>query len=86
MPRYAFEDFAPGSADLPGRLAVDKDEVIAFARAFDPQPFHVDEEAARQSFAGRLIASGWHSCGSSPTASSSIRPPWARPASRRRSG
>jgi acyl dehydratase len=62
MPRYAFEDFAPGSIDLPGTLTVDKDEVIAFARAFDPQPFHLDEESARQSFAGRLIASGWHSC------------------------
>jgi acyl dehydratase len=62
MPRYAFEDFVPGSVDLPGTLTVDRDEIIAFARAFDPQPFHIDEEAARHSFAGRLIASGWHSC------------------------
>lgn len=62
MPRYAFEDFTPGTIDIPGAITVDKDEVIAFAREFDPLPFHVDEEAARHSFAGKLIASGWHSC------------------------
>ena len=38
-----------------------KEEIVAFAREFDPQPFHVDEEAARRSPFGGLIASGWHS-------------------------
>lgn len=36
------------------------DEMLEFARAFDPQPFHVDEEAARRSHFGALVASGWH--------------------------
>ncbi|WP_048648372.1 MaoC family dehydratase [Nitratireductor soli] len=38
------------------------EEIKAFARAYDPQPFHTDEEAARHSVFGRLCASGWHSC------------------------
>ena len=62
MSRLHFEDFAPGAAELPGRITVTRDDIVAFARDFDPQPFHLDEEAARASFAGRLIASGWHSC------------------------
>lgn len=55
-----FEDFKVGETLEMGRRLVDKDEVIAFAKDFDPQPFHVDEEAARKSFFGGLIASGWH--------------------------
>jgi acyl dehydratase len=58
--RY-FEDFAVGQVFKPsGRVRVEKDEIIAFARKFDPQPFHLDEEAARKSIFGRLVASGWH--------------------------
>jgi acyl dehydratase len=58
--RY-FEDFAVGQVFKPrGRVQVDKDEIIAFAKKYDPQPFHLDEEAARQSIFGRLVASGWH--------------------------
>ena len=58
--RY-FEDFAVGDVFKPGgRVRVEKDEIIAFAKKFDPQPFHLDEEAARQSIFGRLVASGWH--------------------------
>ena len=38
------------------------DEIIAFGRQFDPQPFHTDAEAARDSVFGRLCASGWHTC------------------------
>ena len=45
-----------------GRHVVSSEEVIGFARAFDPQPFHTDEVAAAQSPHGRLYASGWHSC------------------------
>jgi acyl dehydratase len=58
--RY-FEDFAIGQIFKPsGRVRVEKDEIIAFAKTFDPQPFHLDEEAARHSIFGTLVASGWH--------------------------
>jgi acyl dehydratase len=58
--RY-FEDFAVGQVFKPsGRVRVEKDEIIAFAKKFDPQPFHLDEEAGRKSIFGRLVASGWH--------------------------
>jgi len=62
MPRLAFDDFAPGDALAYGRVPVTRDDIVSFARAFDPQPFHADEEAARGTFAGELIGSGWHSC------------------------
>jgi acyl dehydratase len=62
MPRFAFEDFTPGSSQLLGPVAVSKDDIVAFAREYDPQPFHVDEVAAKDSFVGTLIASGWHTC------------------------
>ncbi|MFO1319443.1 MAG: MaoC family dehydratase [Burkholderiales bacterium] len=57
-----FEDFTVGETLEMGRRVVDRDEVIAFAKAYDPQPFHTDEEAAKASFFGGLIASGWHTC------------------------
>jgi acyl dehydratase len=61
MPERYFEDFTVGEVLNPsGRVRVEKDDIIAFARKFDPQPFHVDEEAARKSIFGRLVASGWH--------------------------
>ena len=59
--RY-FEDFTVGDTIDCGRRTVTKEEIVAFARAFDPQPFHVDEAAAARSRYGGLIASGWHSC------------------------
>lgn len=62
MTRYVFEDFAPGMTVMLGPVAVSKEEIIAFATEFDPQPFHIDEIAARDSFVGTLIASGWHTC------------------------
>lgn len=55
-----FEDFKVGETSEMGRRVVDRDEVMAFARDFDPQPFHIDEDAARSSMFGGLIASGWH--------------------------
>ena len=61
-PTIYFEDFRVGETHEMGRRLVDRDEVVAFATAFDPQSFHVDEEAARASFFGGLIASGWHTC------------------------
>jgi len=57
--RY-LEDFHPGETIELGSRSVDRDEIIEFARKYDPQPFHVDEEAGRRSIYGGLIASGWH--------------------------
>jgi acyl dehydratase len=60
--RY-FEDYVPGSIHEFGSIAAEEDEMIAFARRFDPQPFHTDPVAAKQSIFGGLIASGWYSAG-----------------------
>lgn len=49
------------TADL-GSCAITEAEILAFARKYDPQPFHTDLEAARRSIYGGLIASGWHTC------------------------
>ncbi|MBZ6078311.1 MaoC family dehydratase [Microvirga puerhi] len=62
MPRIAFEDFTPGSTRILGPITVTKEEIITFAREYDPQPFHIDEVAAKDTFVGTLIASGWHTC------------------------
>jgi len=59
--RY-WEDFKVGEVEQIGGKKVERDEVIAFAKQFDPQPFHVDETAAKASMYGGLIASGWHTC------------------------
>ena len=58
--RYAFEDFAVGGVIPLGSRTVTAPEIVAFATQFDPQPFHVDEDAGRRSIYGSLIASGWH--------------------------
>jgi len=55
-----FEDYRPGLVLQFGQLPVDGNEIIEFARRYDPQPFHVDPEAAARSAYGGLIASGWH--------------------------
>ena len=55
-----FEDFAPGQIFHAGPYHVTKDEILEFAREFDPQPHHLDEEAAKHSLLGGLAASGWH--------------------------
>ncbi len=57
--RY-FEDFSPGEIIPLGTKTVTKDEILAFAAEFDPQPFHLDEEAGKASLLGGLAASGWH--------------------------
>jgi acyl dehydratase len=54
------EDFAAGQRYGSGRLTVDKERIKSFASEFDPQPFHLDEDAARRSIFGGLAASGWH--------------------------
>ena len=61
MTELYFEDFAVGQTfPASRRVRVEKEEIIAFARKFDPQFFHLDEEAARGSIFGGLVASGWH--------------------------
>ena len=57
--RY-FEDYVPGEVHEFGSIVVGEEEIIAFARRFDPQDFHIDPEAAKNSIYGGLIASGWH--------------------------
>jgi acyl dehydratase len=55
-----FEDVQVGETQRFGRYEVTREEIIEYARQFDPQPFHVDEAAAKASMFGGLIASGWH--------------------------
>jgi acyl dehydratase len=55
-----FEDFKIGDVTEVGPVTVTEEEIVEFARRFDPQPFHVDPEAAKESPYGGLIASGWH--------------------------
>ena len=57
--RY-LEDFTVGQTFGSGRLRIDQEQIFAFAAEFDPQPFHLDEAAARHSIFGGLCASGWH--------------------------
>jgi len=56
--RY-FEDYIPGSVHVFGPITVDEEEIIAFAKRYDPQIFHTDPAAAKRSIYGGLIASGW---------------------------
>jgi len=60
--KWYFEDFEPGRTIPVGSRTVNQDEIIAFARKLDQQPFHVDPEAAAKSMFGGIIASGWHTC------------------------
>jgi acyl dehydratase len=57
-----FDDLTPGRTFELGSVVVSEDDIVEFARRFDPQPFHVDPEAAADSPFGGLIASGWHTC------------------------
>ena len=60
--RY-FEDYVEADVHRFGSIAVEADEVIAFAKRFDPQAMHTDPEAAKHTIFGGLIASGWHTAG-----------------------
>jgi acyl dehydratase len=55
-----YEDIEVGSVSEHGSTTVSKAEIVEFAEKFDPQPFHLDEEAAKSSLFGGLAASGWH--------------------------
>jgi acyl dehydratase len=57
-----YEDIEVGSRQSFGRYAVTREEVVEYAAKYDPQPFHLDDEAAAKTYFGRLSASGWHSC------------------------
>jgi acyl dehydratase len=57
-----YEDFPVGEVATFGPRTVTREEIIAFAREFDAQPFHLDEAAAKASLLGGLCASGWHVC------------------------
>ena len=57
-----WEDFKVGERIVLGAHSISEAEILAFARKYDPQPFHTDPEAARRSIFGGLIASGWHTC------------------------
>jgi acyl dehydratase len=61
-PELYWEDFPVGQVREFGHKVVERDETIAFAKQFDPQPFHLSDEAAEASLFGRLSASGWHTC------------------------
>ncbi len=58
-----WEDFEPGAVSIYGPRLVTREEIVAFAAEFDPQPMHLDEAAGSTTLLGGLAASGWHSCG-----------------------
>ena len=57
-----FDDLEPGAKQSFGRYDVTREEVVEFATMYDPQPFHLDDDAAAATHFGRLSASGWHTC------------------------
>ena len=59
MPRRYLEEFVPGAVYQAGSVRLTEAEIVEFAARYDPQPFHVDADAARASIYGGLIASGW---------------------------
>jgi acyl dehydratase len=61
-PKWYFDDFSVGQTLAVGSRSITEEEIIVFAKQFDPQPFHVDKDAARHSIFGSIIASGWHTC------------------------
>ena len=62
MGKLHWEDIQPGEVTTYGPRLVTREEIIAFAAEFDPQPMHLDETAASATMLGGLAASGWHSC------------------------
>lgn len=60
MSEHYLEDYAAGQIYRTGHLRVDEAQVKAFAAEYDPQPYHLDDAAARSTIFGRLAASGWH--------------------------
>jgi acyl dehydratase len=57
-----FEDLEVGAENIFGHYDVTREEVLEFARKYDPQPFHLSDEEAAKTHFGRIAASGWHTC------------------------
>jgi acyl dehydratase len=62
MPKLHWEDFQTGAVAIYGPRLVTREDIVAFAAEFDPQPMHLDEAAAGATMLGGLGASGWHTC------------------------
>ena len=62
MDKVYWEDLVPGSVRQLGTVTPTREEIMAFAEKFDPQPFHLSEEGGKASLFGGLCASGWHTC------------------------
>jgi acyl dehydratase len=62
MSKLHWEDFQPGTVAIYGPRLVTREEIVAYAAEFDPQPMHLDETAASATLLGGLAASGWHAC------------------------
>lgn len=62
MPKRHWEDFEKGAVAVYGPRLVTREEIVAFAAEFDPQPMHLDEAAASATLLGGLAGSGWHTC------------------------
>ncbi|HSC18479.1 MAG TPA: MaoC family dehydratase [Rhizomicrobium sp.] len=60
MSGHYWEEIEIGSKQVLGQYTFTEEEIVRFARAYDPQPFHIDPQAASRSFYGGIIASGWH--------------------------
>lgn len=60
--RTHWEDLAPGTVRELGSVTPTREDILAFAKQFDPQPFHLSDEGGRNSVFGALCASGWHTC------------------------
>ncbi len=59
---YNYKDFNVGDAETLGAHTFTREEIVKFAKRYDPQPFHLSEEAGRASHFGGLVASGWNTC------------------------
>ena len=62
MRKFHWEDFKVGDVAVYGPRLITREEIVAFAAEFDPQPMHLDEAAGRETLLGGLSGSGWHSC------------------------
>ena len=62
QPKWYFEDFEVGKTIEVGTRTINEEEIVEFAMKYDPQPFHVDHDAAAKSVYGGIIASGWQTC------------------------
>jgi len=69
-----FEDLKVGMRFKSEAVTVSKDDILRFAREYDPQPFHLDEEAAKKTILGGLAASGWHTAAIAMRLAASSRP------------